>query len=44
MAAAKALTPDILDAPELRAEATSQAASIVAAIPGGQGRHPQLAA
>lgn len=34
VAAAKALTPDILDAPELRAEATSQAASIVAAIPG----------
>jgi CMP/dCMP kinase len=34
IAAAKALTPDILAEPELRAEATSQAASIVAAIPG----------
>ena len=34
VAAAQALTPEILADPELRAEATSRAASIVAAIPG----------
>jgi CMP/dCMP kinase len=34
IAAAKALKPDILSDPELRTEATSLAASVVAAIPG----------
>ena len=44
IAAALALDPATLDDPALRGPGAGEAASIVARIPGGAGRHPRLPA